>query len=173
VTIYFSQNQIFEKLDISSTFSKSVPEIIKYICPSSDISDRAQFSGEFRLSQNLPDISGQDRTYPTGRIYLTLGFLAYKKASRTPSASSSLFSPPTPLRWLRGDPRWPRLPSGDSWVFLGDFPPLLRINQFPYGFLHLLPPQGIALGFTPLTCALHCNNSMQVLFLGRIALYIH
>jgi hypothetical protein len=87
VTIYLSQNQILKKLDISSTFSKSVPEIIGYIHPSSDISDIAQFSREFRLSQNLPDISGQDQKF------LTLGFLAYKKASRTPSASSFLFSP--------------------------------------------------------------------------------
>jgi hypothetical protein len=106
VTIYLSQNQVFEKLDISSTFSKSVPEIIGYIHPGSDISDIAQFSREFQLSQNLSDISSQDRTYPSGRIYLTtdriyptLGFLAYKKASRTPSTSSSLFL----LQLLSGD----------------------------------------------------------------------
>jgi hypothetical protein len=60
VTIYLSQNQILKKLDISSTFSKSVPEIIGYIRPSSDISDIAQFSREFWLSQTLLDISDQD-----------------------------------------------------------------------------------------------------------------
>jgi hypothetical protein len=58
VTLYLSQNQILKKLDISSTFSKSVPEIIGYIRPSLDTSDQSQFSGEFQLSQIVPDISG-------------------------------------------------------------------------------------------------------------------
>jgi hypothetical protein len=57
VTLYLSQNQILKKLDISNTFSKSVPEMIRYIRPSSDIFDRSQFSGEILLSLGLSDIS--------------------------------------------------------------------------------------------------------------------
>jgi hypothetical protein len=164
VSLYLSQNQI-SKSWIFLAFSPSqFPRIIGHIRPSLDISDWDHFWRNFAKSDCAEYIRfGLDISDGSGSGVL--------KGAPAPLQSHLSFSSPSQHRQPKGDSWWPRLPSGDSWSFLGILlPPPLQINSFLYGFLPLLHPQGVSLGFP-----LHLSSSFHIFnasdSFGRIASY--